>query len=156
MARLNQQDIEMIRDVVTETYRALMEQEAHEIIKAHSRMLETKAAIEEIAKRDELDVSKLGEEAEKRAYALAVTMAEQAVTYSENDLIEIKKRISEVQQGIASGGARINNIWRSAPECQSRLKDLLKQEERATERLTAERARLSSLKLEKRGLKLLQ
>ena len=155
MARLNQQDAQMIREIVTETYRMMMEQEAREIAKVHREMLEAAAMIETIAEQDELDISTLGEEAEKRAYALAVAMAEQAVVYAENDLIEIKKFISEAQIAIAKGGAIRNNIWKTLNEWENIEQRLLKQEEAATIRLEAERKRLSNLKLESRGLKLL-
>ena len=155
MTKLNQQDIQAIREIVAETYRIMMEQEAHEIAQVHGKMLQTTAMIEEIATRDELDISTLGEEAEKRAYALAVTMAERAVCYAENDLIEIKKQISEVQKAVASGGAKFGNYWRSLSDCEVWLKRLLEQEQKAVERLNSERKRLSSLKLENRGLKLL-
>lgn len=170
MARLNQQNVQVIREVVAEavrseidshisveietvaqivaeTYQVMMEQEAREVARAHGKMLETVAMIEEIASRGELDVSTLGEEAEKRAYALAVAMAERAVNYAENDLVCVKEQISIRQQQIAKDNMPNKN--------RTVLLDLLKQEESLTQRLKEEHRRLASLKLESRGLKLL-
>ena len=156
MAKFNQQERQEIAEIVTEVYQIMMEKEAQEITQIHGRMLETVAMIEELATRDELDVSKLADEANKRAYALAVTMAERAVGYAENNLIEIKKLISEVENGIANKkGVRIGNYWHSAPECEGWIKELIEQEKKVAKRLEDEHSRLASLKLEGRGLKLI-
>lgn len=179
MAKLNQQDVQTIRgivneavksgidahittevatvaQIVSETYQTMMEQEAREIFQVHGKMLETAAMIKEVAASGELDISMLGEEAEKRAYALAVTMAEQAVSYAESGLIETKRQISELQITLTKGGAvQLGDRWYSVSEREDWLKRLLRQEEKATERLNGERKRLADLKLNSRGLKLL-
>ena len=180
MARLNQQDVQAIRNIVAEVvsgeidsrqkreaqilaqivadcYRTMMEQESREVAQAHGRMLETAAMIEDIAARGELDVSTLGEEANKRAYALAVAMAERAVVHAENALIKIKELIEQAQLGVAKGGM-INaaGSWRSSSEWKVALKHMIESEKMATERLETERKRLSNLKLSERGLKLIK
>lgn len=178
MARLTQEDIRQIvaevvsseidarqereakimAQIVANCYHKMVEQEAQEMTRAHGRMLETAAMIEDIAARGELDVSTLGEEANKRAYALAVNMAERAVAHAEDALIKIKELISQAQLGVAKGGMHLsgNGAWRSGTEWESALKRLLESEKMATERLDAERKRLANLKLEGRGLKLVK
>ena len=156
MAKLNQQDVEAIAGIVIQTYRTMMEQEAREIAQAHGQMLETAAMIEEVAAREELDISTLGEEANKRAYALAVTMAERAVVSAENTLVEIKRMTDRAQIGIAKGGMSDEyGHWCTSSDWKAALERLLESEKVATERLEAERKRLSDLKLESRGLKLI-
>lgn len=179
MAKLNQQDMQVIHNIVTEVvsgeissrqeweaqimtqivancFQTMVEQEAREIAQTHGRMLETAAMIEEIAAREELDISTLGEEANKRAYALAVTMAERAVVSAENTLVEIKRLTDRAQIGIAKGGMDNEyGHWCTSSDWKAALKRLLESEKVATERLEAERKRLSSLKLESRGLKLI-
>ena len=141
MARLNPQEI---KDVVVEVWRIAMEEEMRQQVAAVAEMRGLIARIETLAAQGELDISHLAEDAERRAYALAVEKAEQAVIYAESDLDYIRRQRSKKVQLKAEYGGY-----------QDAISSLAKQEKVASEYLDATRQRLLNLKLESRGMKLL-
>ena len=145
-----QAEVYTIAQIVAETYRAMAKQEAAELARAHGRMLEAAAMIEEVASRGELDVSMLGDEANKRAYALAVAMAERAIVHTESALSEIREYIEEAEVLAAAGGCsdgKKSNLRLLSREWGDRAKRLLVQEKAVAERLETERQCLANLKL---------
>lgn len=146
----------IVAQIVAETYRIMAEQEAIKIAEAHGKMLEVMAMIEDIASRGELDVSTLGEETYKRAYALAVMTAERSVVRIEGELSKLKDLIIEAEMAIAYGGnvtpegieANYHNRYKWDVKCwEDRLRNLLKQEAVITRRLESERQRLANLRI---------
>lgn len=146
----------IIAQIVTETYRVIIEQEAIEVARIHGKMLELTQMILEITSRDHLDVRVIGDEANKRAYALAVMMAEQSVIRNEDELATIDGLIAEGEMAVINGGhvapTGVESTYENRKKWdvrrwESRMRTLLKQRDIVANRLDAERQRLFNLKL---------
>ena len=146
----------IVAQIVAETYRAMIEQEALEIARVHGKMLELTQMITEIASRDQLDAEMIGEEANKRAYVLAVMMAEQSIIRNEDQLATINSLITEAEMALIDGGhvtpTGVESNYESRKRWDTRRwdtrrKNLLRQRDVVIYRLEVERQRLANLRL---------
>ena len=129
-----------IQELIASEIHELFDQDIREISKAYAEERKLIQWIEELAEKDELDTLQLTDTAQRRAYALAVKKAEDAVTVSEATLANLKREIANEQKSLFSnirGG-----FTSSATSNKRALKELAAQEEIVSERVERERAYL--------------
>ena len=97
--------------------------------------------LEELSQEEKLDLSQLATDTEKRAYALALKKAEDAVDLAEFGLESIRQEIRKVQKEIAIH-AKQPNLYKDA---KTALRKLYDQEKIAEKRVKSMRKRLTLL-----------
>ena len=133
--------------VVAETYQILLEEELGAMAKLHAEQIGLAQQIQEIADQKELDISNLATEAEKRAYALAVFRAEEALKLAEGSLADLRAKIASQQEYVNQYTQYVTTDSKK-----EKLADLLDQEKLLEARVMQARRRLSNLKLGCHGM----
>lgn len=129
------------QEFITTSIRTLFDKETQELAKAYAEQRQLVRYIEEMAESSQLDVTKLADDAEKHAYALAVKKANDAVLVAESSLAQVKLEIGEVQKTILKDADYSNMVSTD----KNKLKLLLEQEQHATKRVARERRHLAVL-----------
>ncbi len=129
-----------IQELIASEIHELFDQDIREISKAYAEERKLIQWIEELAEKDELDMLQLTDAAQRRAYALAVKKAEDAVTVSEATLASLKREIADEQKALFRNIR--NGLNSSVSANKKALKELNAQEEITAERVERERAYL--------------
>ncbi len=129
-----------IQELIASEIHELFDQEIRELSKVYAEERKLNQWIEELMEKDELNLIQLTDTAQRRAYALAVKKAEDAVTVSETALANLKREIASEQKALFSN-IRCG-LTSSVTNNKKALKELNAQEEIANERVERERAYL--------------
>lgn len=122
----------------------LFDKEGRKLAEAYAEERRLIQWIEELASKGELDITGLVSDAKKRAYALAVKKAEDAITLVETSLADCRRTTYETQKSLFTAMAR-NYSATTINEHKTTLKGLADQEAILKKRLQAARAELDAL-----------
>ena len=130
--------------MVANTVRDALDQEVQELAKTYAEERRLIQWIEELSAKGELDIEQISTAAKKRAYALAIKKAEEAVTLAEGSLAECKEKIFDEQRELFNE-VRMGYTGSLLNSRKEHLKELTKQEKILKERLESIREKLASL-----------
>ena len=128
------------RDIITEIVNNLFREENQKLAKKYSEELKLATWIEDV-NSEELDTIKISSEIEKRAYALSLKKAEDAVSQAEDDLENVRRQISK-EYKMSLEYTRVPKLLHQSNEA---IAALTNQETIAERRVEALRSRLSDL-----------
>ncbi len=126
-----------------EAIKNVLDQQSQEVAKIYAEEKRLLSHIEELLKDDEFDLSELADNASRRAVALAIKKAEDAVVLSESDLEKIRLEISAVVQRAAYNTEKGHRPF--IKDDKEAIAELKQQEEAAEERAEEAHKRLEKL-----------
>ncbi len=141
--QLNEIGISHIRQLIIDSAQKLFEDELKSIATAYAEERKLIQWIGEMAEKGNVDVTRLAEGVEQRAYALAIKKAEDAYTLAEDQLAKIRREIAEKNQTLLVHIGK--NYTASAEEDKKALVALQSQETHAVKRVIETRHELYNL-----------
>ena len=134
---------ECVRSDIYDSFHEAFQIEMREMAQAYEEELKLAHWIEELAKEGKLDLTKLAQETEARAYALALKKAEDVLKTAESNLLYLEREITAERTNLAE---RIRaNAPMLAQVGEKNVAALCEQRDEALRRVEDARTRLQAL-----------
>lgn len=130
-----------LKHIVTETVSSAFKRETRRLSKMYAEEQRVAKWVKELSKKDELDVSKLATETERRAYVFALKKADDAVVLAETHLENIRQELRKEQRRLFNHTEN-ENLFNQSKQVIAYLSE---QEDAAEERVKVMRERLLTL-----------
>ena len=142
-SKFQEAGIQKLRQLIIEGVQSLFEDELKAIATAYAEERKLIQWIGEMANKGNVDVTRLAEGVEQRAYALAIKKAEDAYTLAENSLAKLRREIADENAKLFELISR--GYTQSADDTKKHLVALQNQEMYALRRLNDTRQELYNL-----------